>query len=291
MPDVKQLSPAGVASFLKSGGVLTVYRKGCPSCQALHTRGSATSVMQKLAGLMDASGDGRHSCVANTERVLSSLPEDARATVTTYPAIFMADGSGRMEPYTGPRTAEAMYAALQEMDRQGVRDREPAQGQVEQIGSVADLRAVMEKPGQSAVVWMPCKQCDAASKSATWAAARASLEAIARHPAMTERHIKVVATSADVAEAIKAIPTSGVAQLPATFLVQRGTEAYTTLDAIEPHSIVAKMTTLHDTPGAQAQQELSADRATNALLYDDVARWVKQAPRDERQRLRTLLAE
>lgn len=293
MSTVKQLSSAGVGSFLKRGGVLTLYRKGCPSCNAVHTRGSSSSVMQRLAELMDAEGDTRHSCVANTERVLASLPADAQSAVSTYPAIFIADGSGRMEPYTGPRTAEAMYGALRDMDSDAddtpAGDGPPA-GELESVGTVAELRAVMEQPGRSAVIWLPCHKCDAASRSDVWATAKASLEAVATHPSVVERRIRVVATTADVAQQIKDIPTSGVAQLPATFLVQRGTDAYTVSEPIEPNAIVSKIVTLHDTPAATEASEMVADRNTAALLYDDVARWARSAPPEERAKLQALLS-
>lgn len=288
MSSVKQLSSTGVGSFLKRGGVLTLYRKGCPSCNAIHTRGSATSVMQQLAELMDGEGDSRHSCVANTERVLGSLPAGIQSTVSTYPAIFIADGSGRMEPYTGPRTAEAMYGALRDMD--GNKDKAPPAGKLESVGTIADLRKVMEEPGRSAVVWLPCRKCDAASKSDVWTTAKASLEAIATHPSIVERRIRVVATTANVALKLRDIPASGVATLPATFLVQRGTDAYTVTDPIEPNAIIAKLVTLHDTPAAGDASEMASDRNTSALLYDDVARWARRAPPEERAKLHALLS-
>jgi len=113
-----QLSAPGINSLFNKGGILMLYKRGCPSCEQLHVPGSASGPLSALAHR--ATAQGVTVGVANGVRLRASLPADLE--YKTYPAIFVAPPNGKPELYrdTVDRSPQAILNFYHSMERGGV---------------------------------------------------------------------------------------------------------------------------------------------------------------------------
>ena len=104
----RRLSAAGIQSFMKHGGVLMLYKKGCRHCDAIYRHNDEHCVMSKVDSSLR--GSGRFACVANGPRNHSQLPGVLKQRLKTYPAIFV-HRTDSTELYERERTPDAITRA------------------------------------------------------------------------------------------------------------------------------------------------------------------------------------
>jgi hypothetical protein len=108
----------GVKTFLDTGGVLMVYRSGCPYCEQLYNPSShedSSSVMSQLAVKVHGQGGLGHVCVIDAAEIEHDPPAALRGKLSPYPSIILSKGQGHATRYDGKpteRTVQDLYREI-----------------------------------------------------------------------------------------------------------------------------------------------------------------------------------
>ena len=104
-----RVSAAGVKDFLHRGGLLLLYKPGCPYCEDVYRHNDTESTLAKVAARVHGQGDNRFVCVANGPRVRQSLDVSIQNMIGTYPT-FIVHGPEGTRKHEGERTVDTLHA-------------------------------------------------------------------------------------------------------------------------------------------------------------------------------------
>lgn len=108
-----RVNAQGVQSFLQHGGLLMIYREGCPYCEALHTFHGTDTVLSRLAAQVH--GTGQFVCVCNADDVVGdACPTQIQGMVGPYPTLLVANRTA-VERHTGGRTTQELFTAIEKL--------------------------------------------------------------------------------------------------------------------------------------------------------------------------------
>jgi len=115
------LSADGITSMIlpnaegrSAGGLIMLYMRGCPHCEAIFRIGDPDCTIAQLA----RSAHAARTCivgVANGPRLRDELPAALLRGRMTFPAIYIVGYRGEVVPYENERTVEAMVHAITEV--------------------------------------------------------------------------------------------------------------------------------------------------------------------------------
>lgn len=109
-----RLSARGVRSFLKRGGLLMLYKTGCPYCDAVYKHGDRESTLAQVARHVHGGhdGDGPIVAVCDGPRHRDAMDAAVSSHIDTYPTFVSCTAGGPVTKYEGARTPKALRGTV-----------------------------------------------------------------------------------------------------------------------------------------------------------------------------------